>query len=177
MIQQSDLYQIGFITRAHGVRGEVSMTFTDDVWDRVDADYVFLKIDGLFVPFFFEEWRFRSDSAALLKFEGIDDKNAAEHLSACEVWFPKELTPEEAPEEELTWKVFTGFEVIDEQTQVLLGSVTDVDDSTANVLLTITTPNDNELMVPAHETFIKRADHKQRRLYVDIPDEILHLNE
>ena len=55
-----NVYKIGKLGKAHGVRGEVQMQFSDDVFDRTDADYVFLKIDGLLVPFFFEEYRFRS---------------------------------------------------------------------------------------------------------------------
>lgn len=47
-----DVYQIGKIGKAHGVKGEVQMQFTDDVFDRTDADFVFLKVDGLLVPFF-----------------------------------------------------------------------------------------------------------------------------
>ena len=58
-------YKIGIITRTHGTRGELSINFTDDVWDRADADYIFLMVDGILVPFFLEEWRFRSDSGRL----------------------------------------------------------------------------------------------------------------
>ena len=66
MIKESDVYKIGSITRTHGVKGEVSLSFTDDVWDRADADYLVLRIDGILVPFFMEEYRFRSDTTALV---------------------------------------------------------------------------------------------------------------
>ena len=59
MIKESEVYKIGSITRTHGVRGEVSFTFTDDVWDRADADYLILCIDGILVPFFMEGKYFR----------------------------------------------------------------------------------------------------------------------
>ena len=83
MIQENDVYKIGNLTRTHGVRGEVAFQFTDDVWDRVEADYLFLRLDGLLVPFFLEEWRFRSDTTALVKFEDIDDVNAATIALSC----------------------------------------------------------------------------------------------
>ena len=72
MIKEEEVYKIGLITRTHGVKGEVSLSFTDDVWDRADADYVVLMVDGILVPFFLEEYRFRSDTVALMKFEGYD---------------------------------------------------------------------------------------------------------
>ena len=112
MIAESEVYEIGTITRTHGVKGEVAFQFTDDVWDRVEADYLFLRIDGLLVPFFLEEWRFRSDTVALLKFEDTDSANAAERLVGATVWFPKSLTPTEVDDADLTWRMFTGFQVL-----------------------------------------------------------------
>lgn len=185
MIKEEEVYKIGTLTRTHGVRGEIAFQFTDDVWDRVEADYLFLRLDGLLVPFFLEEWRFRSDSTALLKFEGIDDANAASRLVGAEVCFPKSLTPSEVDEESLTWQMFSGFEVwretVPEQAQetvhdYLLGTVSMVLDQTANVLLEVTTPEGHSLLIPAHEDFVLRADHRERRLYVNVPDDLLTLN-
>ena len=169
------MFEIGTITRTHGVKGEVAFQFTDDVWDRVEADYLFLRLDGLLVPFFLEEWRFRSDYVALLKFEDIDDTDAANRLVGAKVFFPKELIPEDVADDELTWHMFTGFEVW--QDGQLLGTVTGVDDRTANILLYITTPGQTELIIPAVEEFVLGADHKARTLEVRIPTELLSLNE
>ena len=95
MIAEDEVYKIGRITHTHGVKGEVAMTFTDDVWDRTDAEYLILRIDGILVPFFMEEYRFRSDSTALVKFQDYDDANDASELCGAEVYFPFALTPEE----------------------------------------------------------------------------------
>jgi len=204
MISDNEVYKIGTLTRTHGVRGEVAFQFTDDVWDRVEADYLFLRLDGLLVPFFMEEWRFRSDTTALVKFEDIDDVNAATRLVGAEVFFPKALTPTEPDDEDLTWQHFIGFEVIrptlnpsrdggekvgaqlssdsealpltGERGVGLLGTVTAVYDQTANILLEVTTPDGRSILIPAHEDFILRADHRERRLYVDVPEELLTLN-
>ena len=55
MIRTEEVYKIGKIGKPHGVRGEVSLMFSDDVFDRVDADYLVLMVDGILVHFFFEE--------------------------------------------------------------------------------------------------------------------------
>lgn len=180
MIKEEEVYQIGTLTRTHGVRGEVAFQFTDDVWDRVEADYLFLRLDGLLVPFFLEEWRFRSDSLALLKFEDINTADAASALVGAAVLFPKALTPKEVDEEDLTWQHFTGFEVFrlpaTGEDEYCLGTVTAVFDNTANVLLEVTTPDGHDILIPAHEDFILRADHRERRIYVSVPEELLTLN-
>ena len=64
MIKRDDVYRIGTIGKSHGVKGEVSFRFDDDVFDRVDADYLVLDIDGILVPFFIEEYRFRGNETA-----------------------------------------------------------------------------------------------------------------
>ena len=56
MIKAEEVYKIGRLGKAHGVKGEVSFQFDDDIFDRVDADYLVLDIDGILVPFFMEEY-------------------------------------------------------------------------------------------------------------------------
>ena len=72
MIRYEEVYKIGRIGKPHGVKGETTLQFSDDVFDRVDSDYLVVETDGILVPFFFEEYRFRSDSVALVKFCDID---------------------------------------------------------------------------------------------------------
>ena len=72
MIKKEEVYRIGIFNKPHGVKGEVSFTFTDDIFDRVDGEYLLLMMDGILVPFFLEEYRFKSDNVALVKLEDID---------------------------------------------------------------------------------------------------------
>ena len=52
MIREEEIINIGRITKSRGIRGEVEMRFTDDVFDRGDSEYFVLHIDGIPVPFF-----------------------------------------------------------------------------------------------------------------------------
>lgn len=88
MIRQEEVYKIGRLGKAHGVKGEVSFQFDDDVFDRTDADYLILDIDGILVPFFMEEYRFRSDALALVKFCDVDTQERASELTGSNVYFP-----------------------------------------------------------------------------------------
>ena len=169
MIKESDVYKIGSITRTHGVKGEVSLSFTDDVWDRADADYLVLRIDGILVPFFIEEYRFRSDTTALIKFQDYDSAETAKELCGCDVYFPHALTPEPDEDEEYTWRYFTGFRVVDEKAGEL-GEITYVDDSTQNILFHI-----GDRLIPAVEQFISHIDHQARIITMRLPEGLLDL--
>ena len=169
MIRDEEVYQIGVITRTHGIRGEVAMSFTDDVWDRAEADYLVLRIEGLLVPFFMEEYRFRSNTVALVKFCDYDTADEARELCGCEVYFPHALTPDRNEDEEYTWRYFTGFRVVDALAGDL-GMIDSVDDSTPNVLFSV-----DGRLIPAAEPFIERIDHRSRTLYMQLPEGLLEL--
>lgn len=169
MIRKEEVYKIGVINKPHGIKGEVSLTFTDDIFDRVDCDYLVLMMDGILVPFFIEEYRFRSDDVVLMKFEGIDTAEKARMLTNVQVFFPKKYMEEQ--DEITSWNFFVGFKV-DDVRHGDLGIVTDVDDTTLNVLFVIEKEGE-ELLLPAHEEFIVGVDRHNRILTVDIPEGLL----
>ena len=172
MIRQDEVYKIGKIGKAHGVKGEVTLRFTDDVFDRVDAEYLILNVDGILVPFFMDEYRFRSDETALVKFCDIDTVERASELTGCDVFFPRSLAP--VDDEEMTWSQIVGYTLIDvddDGKEKEVGRIDDVDDSTDNVLLTL----DGGQLVPAAYDLIADIDHDNRKLYMNLPDGILDL--
>lgn len=170
MIKKEEVYKIGVINKPHGVKGEVSFTFTDDIFDRVDCDYLILLMDGILVPFFIEEYRFRSDNSALVKFEDIDTAEKARMFTNVEVFFPMKYVEEQ--DEVTSWNYFVGF-VVDDVNHGTLGVITDVDDATMNVLFVIESEDGNEVLLPAHEEFILDIDHKKKRVKVNIPEGLL----
>ena len=170
MIKKEEVYKIGVINKPHGVKGEVSFTFTDDIFDRVDCDYLILLMDGILVPFFIEEYRFRSDSSALVKFEDIDTAEKARMFTNVEVFFPMKYVEEQ--DEVTSWNYFVGF-VVDDVNHGTLGVIIDVDDATMNVLFVIESEDGNEVLLPAHEEFILDIDHKKKRVKVNIPEGLL----
>ena len=119
--------------------------------------------------FFIEEYRFRSDNVALVKFEGIDSTEKARTLTNVEVYYPVKFMDDQ--EEISSWNYFIGFRVEDIH-HGCLGTVVDVDDATMNVLFVIEN-GDEEVLLPAHEEFILDIDRKKKILKVDIPDGLL----
>ena len=176
MIKKEEVYKIGLFNKPHGIHGELQFTFTDDIFDRVDdCDYLVCLLDGIYVPFFIEEYRFRSDSTALMKLEGVDTAERARMFTNVEVYFPVKHA-EEAEEGELTWNFFIGFQM-KEVNHGHLGEVVDVDTATINTLFVVERQDGEELLVPAQEEFIVKIDPKKREITVELPDGLLHLDE
>ncbi len=175
MIKEDDLFKIGFINKTHGIRGEVEFRFTDDIFDRVESDYVFIKLDGHPVPFFMEEYRFKSDESALMKFEDVDTAESAERLCEAEVFFPKSLVGdcEKAP---LTWNYLTGFMVYEKDSGPV-GEVMHVDASNPNILLTVKRKDGKEALLPFHAELLEHCDEKKRELTLKLPKGLITLND
>lgn len=174
MIKREDVYKIGVFNKPHGIHGELSFTFTDDIFDRVEAEYLICLLDGIFVPFFLEEYRFRSDSTALVKLEGVDTAERARMFTNVEVYFPAKHV-EDAEPGELTWDFFVGFRV-EEVNHGDLGEVTEVDTATINTLFVVDHQGE-ELLIPAQEEFILNIDQKHKVITMDLPEGLLALDE
>ncbi len=170
MIKEQEVYKIGVIGKAHGVKGELSIQIDDDVFDRVDAEYLVLKLDGIFVPFFMEEYRFKSDSVALVKFEGVDTQERARELTGVEVYFPRELA-EQDEEAELSYAALVGYTLIDNSSGKPVGTIAYVDEQTINIMFEL----EDGRLIPASEELIVDVDQKNRTITLDIPKGILDL--
>ena len=109
MIKKDEVFKIGVFNKPHGVKGELSSTFTDDIFDRVDCDYLICLLDGILVPFFIEEYRFRSDTTALVKLDRIDNAEQARKFTNVEVYFPLKYVEEDDSDDIPTWGYFVGF--------------------------------------------------------------------
>ena len=164
------VYKIGVIGKAHGVKGELSIQIDDDVFDRVDAEYLVLKLDGIFVPFFMEEYRFKSDSVALVKFEGVDTQERARELTGVEIYFPRELA-EQDEEAELSYAALVGYTLIDNNSGKAVGTIAYVDEQTINIMFEL----EDGRLIPASEELIVDVDQKNRTVILDIPEGILNL--
>lgn len=173
MIKQEDVYKIGRLGKPHGVRGELSFMFSDDVFDRVDADYLIVETEGILVPFFIEEYRFRSGETALLKLEGISTVERARELTNSDVFFPRRLAQND--DEEMTWAQIVGFRLVDEQLGKVVGRISSVDDSTENVLFDVATPDGKNLLIPAAEDWISDVDTEKREIRMRLPEGLLDL--
>lgn len=164
-----EYYKIGKIGKPHGVKGEVSFHFSDDVFDRTDAEYLMLCIDGLLVPFFMEEYRFRSDETALVKFCDIETQERAAELTGCEVFFSREMS--DSDNENVSWAEIVGFMLKDKATGNDIGRIASVDDTTVNILFEL----EDGMLIPASDELISNININKKEIVIELPEGILDL--
>lgn len=173
MIKKEEVFKIGQFAKPHGIKGEISLVTNCDLFDDVEDPCVICEMDGILVPFFIEEYRYKTDTVMLVKLENVDDERAAREFSNREVFYLLDAVEGDDLVGDMSWDSFIGYTVTDDK-HGELGKITDVDETTINVLLQID-HNGEEILLPAAEELILSADHDNKTLLVSIPEGLLDL--
>lgn len=169
MIKQEEVYKIGRLGKPHGINGEMFFYFDDDIFDRVECDYLVLDIDGILVPFYMDECRFRKDSVALVKFTDVNSVERATELTNTEVYFPRALA--ETEDETPTLLFLIGFDIVNAANGQHVGTITGIDDSTSNILFELSSGQ----LIPASDDLIRNIDTDNEEIVMDIPEGLLDI--
>lgn len=167
MIKADDVYRIGRLGKAHGIKGEITMQVEDDIFDRTDADYLVLELDNIMVPFFIEEYYFKTDTTALIKFEGIDTLERAKEFANIDVYFPRDIKDNsiDSEEEALSYPMLVGFQVND------IGKIAYIDHQTENIMFEL----EDGTLIPASEELIEDIDVPNKQIKMTIPEGLLDI--
>lgn len=172
MINKDSIFPIGQILKPHGIHGEMSFSFTTDVFDTEDVPFVILEKEGLFIPFYIDEYRFKGSTTGLLKLDGVKSDEQAREFMGLTIYLPKSYL-EKVEDDEIELDYFVGFTLVEEEKGVL-GIISEVDQTTENVLFVIPLADD-ELLIPAGQDYIKEIDHDKKIIYMQLPDGLLDL--
>lgn len=156
----------GKILKTHGVKGEVTMLVENDA--LFDTDYIIVPIEGLFVPFFIESRRGKSDNIDIVKIEDVDSEAAAQKLTGSPVYLKVDDMDTDAG-----FASLEGYEVYDGTT--LVGVITAIDDQTENVLFEVKGEN-GTVLIPAVDEWVVEVDDSDRVIKMSLPEGLRDVN-
>lgn len=163
-----NLKKIGFISKLNGYKGElVLVTEADDFFDE---DFLFMKMDGIPVPFAVEDI-FEKGGNVVVKFEDVEDEAQAQRFMRQEVFMQQKKKIKNAVQ--LSAHALEGFHIIDE-TFGDLGPIIRVDEFPQQ-LIAICHYREKEVLVPLHDDFVLRIDEDQRQVHVDLPEGLIDI--
>lgn len=167
MIRKEDLIYIGKCLKPHGIKGEISAILDIDNIDKLSC--IVFNVDGIYVPFFIENIRTRNKESILLKIDGVNSEFEVNEFSNQEIYaLSHEYTIDSIIDDEMMYaEDFIGYEVFENDKH--LGVIVDYDDSTDNSLFILKQDNNEELLVPIVDDFIKDVDIEQKILIMDLP--------
>lgn len=172
MIKKSEVSPIGQITKPHGLKGEMVFHTDSSVLEDIDVPFIILEPEGILVPFYIENVRFKSDSTGFIQLEGIATEEQARELVGQTLYLPNEFLGD-LDEDDVHVEYFIGFRVMDESLGNI-GTISAIDDNTENILFVVKGEND-EFLIPAVEEYITEIDEKNKILRMDLPEGLLEI--
>ncbi len=160
--------QVGRIGRAHGIRGEVTVTpFTDDPAARFAVGTA-LQTDSASRPVLTVSGARQSGPVQVVGFEGIVDRNTAELLRGTQLFVDAGSLPE-PDDDEFYDHQLVGL-AVHHLNGELLGAVVEVMHPPAAPVLVIRRGDGTEELVPFVRAIVPDVDVAAGRLVVDPPD-------
>jgi 16S rRNA processing protein RimM len=172
-MQKSDCLLLGSISKLFSFKGEVVL-YVDHrrPEDFGDLDCIFLEINDTLVPFFVEKISFHKKNLFRIRFEGIDDEDAAKRILKKSVYLPLEEVPE-PPTDSFELFDTIGFNLYDQNDQ-LIGEITDFNDSELNPLIEVKIAT-SEALVPINERTIIEIIIEEKKVKLEIPEGLIDL--
>jgi 16S rRNA processing protein RimM len=162
---------VGRLGRPHGIRGEVTVEVRTDEPDMRFAPGTVLFVNGSDRRLTVDRIHWHS-GRLLVTFDGITDRTAAETLRGfvVEVERAVDETPEDP--EEFYDSALTGC-VVEGLDGVVIGVVAEVIHLPSQDMLSVRTPDDDDVLVPFLARFVPTVDIAARRIVIDPPDGLI----
>jgi len=163
-------YQLGYILKTHGIHGELLVYLdTDNPEEYKLLESVFVEIKQKLVPFFIEQIKV-NDNKAIIRFQEIENLEAAEKLKGLALYLPLNFLPE-LDEGQFYYHEVVGFTVIDE-IEGRIGKILNIYEANGNDLFGVD-HHGHEVLIPIQNDLIKKIDKMGKEIYMILPDGLL----
>lgn len=169
-MKSEEFVEVGYVTKTHGLKGDVQIVFTYHEPEKLKMNAVFLETNGKMVPYFVSSFKLSQQTVGYFLFEDIDHIDKAKHLVKKKVFLQQTMMPKKK-KEEFTFKDLEGFVAVDKQ-HGELGKILSVREYPQQLLATVTY-QEKEVLFPLSEDFIQDIDIANRILKIDLPDGLL----
>jgi 16S rRNA processing protein RimM len=172
-MQKEECYQVGHVTRTHGLRGEVIIFLdVDSAADYAEMDSALLEVKGQLIPYFIEKINIQRDSKAIVKFEGVTNIDQAKLLIGCTIFLPEDIL-DELDETQFYYHEVIDFQIIDQKLGTL-GIVQTVYDLPNQDLISMSYQG-REILIPINEDMVLTIDRELKVLNVNLPDGLIDI--
>ena len=166
-----ECFKIGYVSKTHGLKGEVTMVLGMDCPDLESLKLFFIEINQNLVPHFIQSKSIKGDKA-FIKLEDVNNYEEAAALKGCSLFLPYAERPK-LPRGEFYNEEIVGFEVIDTE-KGSLGQVKEVFEHGLSRHLVVV-QGQKEVMIPTNGPFIKGINKTKKKITVALPEGFLDI--
>jgi 16S rRNA processing protein RimM len=174
-MKKSDCKLLGTLSKPHGYKGQLVLIAESSLPENLeDWESVFVEIDGLLVPFLFDEINHTHTDSAIIRFEDYENIDLIQELVHCRVYAPLKNFPRKKGSSSFEITDLEGYSVTD-STYGEIGVVEEILEYNQNVLLRIM-QGSREILIPAQEPIIEGIDSRKKIIYINAPEGLIDIN-
>ncbi len=168
---KDDCFQLGHITKTHGLHGEVVFFLdVDDPDEYDDLESILIEVRGELLPYFIESMSVNRDRA-IVALEGVDTIDEGKKLINCPLWMPLDNLEEITDPDRFYYHEIIGYQVVDEADGAL-GTVSSVVTMATQDLIEMNYKG-QEMLIPINSAIVKTVDRETKTLNVALPEGLL----
>lgn len=167
-MKKNECYSLGKITKSHGLKGEVTIYLdVDQPENYKKLDVILLDIKGELIPYDVEKIQIRGKKS-ILKLKEITSIEETEKVVNAEVFLPLIALPK-LKGNRFYYHEIIGYNIYDSNSEKDIGKIKAIYESTGNDLFAVDL-NGVEILIPIVDQFIKKIDHQNTTIELNIPD-------
>lgn len=163
-------YKIGKFAASFGLKGEIVLQHNlgkKTALKGLKKIFIETAVDN-FLPYFIEGTTIKNHQEVFIKLEDINTMEAARKLTPKEVWLSQDdFNNQSAANAAIS---MLGYLLIHQQQTV--GEIIEVIEQPHQILVAVLI-NGKEALIPIHEASLEKIDHKNKKVFVQIPDGLL----
>ncbi len=164
--------KIGTVVSKHGYKGDIKISVSSNNLDTFpDSKYLFIDIDGCFIPFTIDNVRSFSKNVLIVKLKEIrseDDVNEVIHKNV----YVDSTEIGSNIDSGFFYNDFINFDVITDSKKI--GRIENINSKLPQPVFEIIYDS-RKVLIPIHEDLIKKIDKKNKIIYLDIPNGLLEI--
>ncbi len=168
----TEYFKIGKFISVHGLKGELLLKHSfgkKTSLKGLQAVFIEEKKDS-FIPWFIESAKIKNGEETYIKLEGIDTREDAIKLIQKETWLPetdfKKFAAKSAP------AALLGYVIYNEKES--LGEILEVIEQPHQLLCRLEI-NGKEALIPLNESSLRKIDHANKKVIVELPEGLLEI--
>jgi len=171
----SDFTVVGRLFKPHGVKGELKGDIENEyLEDVLSKGLVYVQEGNNEIPYFIES--IRSQNPFLIKLETIDNKEDAVRVAHREVKVMTNTLSKIIVEvSDLEYHYLVGYTMIDAD-HGEIGVISKLEEYPQQEMAFVEKA-EQEFLIPLHTQVIERIDKEARKIYMDLPDGLLNMEE
>ena len=164
--------KIGTVVSKHGYKGDIKISVASNNLDTLlDLKYLFIYLDGCFIPFTIDNLRSFSKNVLIVKLKEINSEKEVNEVIHKNIYVDSTKI-ESKKDSEFFYNNLINFNVFRDSQKI--GTIEKINTDLPQPVFEIKY-NSRVVLVPIHKDLIKEIDKENNIIHLDIPDGLLEI--